>query len=116
MRDRLLKESDVIEAVTEYISCDYPTEKDAREDVELLIGQIPSADRPQGKWIAVSAFDAFGGDGSTWMVHGNPTAFHYCSECKEQTRIDEFGEEILTNYCPNCGARMKGADDETTND
>ena len=74
--------------------------------------EADKADRPQGKWIAVSAFDAFGGDEATWMAHGNPTAFHYCSECKEQTRIDEFGEEILSNYCPNCGARMKGADDE----
>lgn len=80
------------------------------------------ANRPQGEWIAVSAFDAFGGDEATWMAHGNPTAFHYCSECKEQTRIDEFGEEILSNFCPICGARMfakdinvptkKGADDD----
>lgn len=27
-----------------------------------------------------------------------------CSICKERRRID--------NYCPSCGARMKGADDE----
>ena len=51
MSDRLLRESDVIEAVAQYISCDYPTEEMAREDAELLIGQIPSADRPQGEWI-----------------------------------------------------------------
>lgn len=69
-------------------------------------------DRPQGEWVAVSCFEAFGGDEDAWIAHGNPIAFHYCSECKEQTRIDEFGEEILSNYCPNCGARMKGADDE----
>ena len=75
---------------------------------------VEVADRPQGEWIAVSAFDAFGGDEATWMAHGNPTAFHYCSECKEQTRIDEFGEEVLSNFCPNCGARMKGADDESS--
>ena len=71
------------------------------------------ADRPRGEWIEVSAFDAFGGDESTWLAHGNPIAFHYCSECKEQTRLDEFGEEMLSKYCPNCGCRMKGADDES---
>ena len=83
------------------------------EDIYKALEAIPSADRPQGEWIAVSSYDAFGGDEATWMAHGNPIAFHYCSECKEQTRIDGFGEEILSNYCPNCGCRMKGADDET---
>lgn len=82
------------------------------DDIEAVVNAIPSADRPQGEWIAVSCFDAFGGDESAWMAHGNPTAFHYCSECKEQTRIDEFGEKILSNYCPHCGARMKGADND----
>ena len=80
--------------------------------VVAIIRNIPSADRPQGEWIAVSAFDAFGGDEATWMAHGDPTAFHYCSECKEQTLIDEFGEEILSNFCPHCGAPMKGVDDD----
>ena len=64
----------------------------------------------QGEWIEVRAFDAFGGDEATWMAHGNPIAFHYCSECKEQTRLDEFGEEMLSKYCPNCGAKMDGED------
>ena len=53
MSDRLLKESDVIEVVTQYISCDYPTEEMAREDAEVLIGRTPSADRPQ-EWIPCS--------------------------------------------------------------
>jgi hypothetical protein len=74
--------------------------------------QVPSADRSQGEWIAVSSYDAFGGSEELWNAHGNPTAFHYCSKCKAQSYVNEFGEELLTDYCPNCGARMKGADDE----
>ena len=70
------------------------------------------ADRPQGEWLAVSSYDAFGGSEELWNAHGNPTAFHYCSKCKAQSYVNEFGEELLTDYCPNCGARMKGADDE----
>ena len=83
---------------------------------ENAIAEAPTIDaipiRPQGEWIEVRAFDAFGGDEAAWMAHGNPIAFHYCSECKEQTRLDEFGEEMMSKYCPNCGAKMKGADDE----
>ena len=101
----LIKREDAIKALYKYSFV-------SKDVIEKEINAIPSADRPQGEWIEVRAFDAFGGDEATWMAHGNPIAFHYCSECKEQTRLDEFGEEMLSKYCPNCGARMKGANDE----
>ena len=47
------------------------------------------ADRPQGEWIKIS---------ERWFVFK-------CSVCG-----NTFDE--LTDFCPNCGARMKGADDE----
>lgn len=50
-----------------------------------------SADRPQGEWIDKS--------------NGIEGAWNYCSVCGEQA-ID------LYDFCPNCGAKMKGADDE----
>lgn len=120
MSDRLLKESDVIEVVTQYISCDYPTEEMAREDAEILIGRTPSADtdlseysdklwknayergkadRPQGEWIYKDD-DVFAGE-------------YTCSNCNKKAEVDLYGQWILSNYCPHCGARMKGADDET---
>ena len=46
-------------------------------------------DRPQGEWIKIS---------ERWFVFK-------CSVCG-----NTFDE--LTDFCPNCGARMKGADDE----
>ena len=49
---------------------------------------LPSADRPQGEWID----DDFVGQ-------------YRCSEC-DYYAIDEY------DYCPHCGARMKGADDD----
>ena len=60
-------------------------------EVEQWLDTIPSIDidRPQGEWIK---------DAEWWCVYK-------CSVCG-----DTFDE--LTNYCPNCGARMKGADDE----
>ena len=60
-----------------------------------------------GKWIPVDSYSAFGGEESAWMAHGNPVAYHYCSECKNQCYVNEEGEELLTDYCPNCGARME---------
>ena len=51
--------------------------------------KLPSADRPQGEWIDVN------GDGSLWR----------CDQCKDTACCKG-------NFCPNCGARMKGADDD----
>ena len=57
-------------------------------DMIGCIKSLPSADRPQGEWID----DGFA---------------HRCSICGKQGVGIEY-----YNYCPNCGARMKGADDE----
>lgn len=119
MSDRLLKESDVLQAVDkriEELSKD-PVfiRKNGQIDlygIKKYLLAIPTAEWPQGEWIAVSSYDAFGGSEELWNAHGNPTAFHYCSQCKAQSYVNEFGEELLTDYCPNCGCRMKGADDE----
>ena len=58
-----------------------------------FIKAIPSADRPQGEW-----------------VEQEDDYHHYweCSECGMGVGLDD-----IRNYCPNCGAKMKGADDET---
>lgn len=56
------------------------------------------ADRPSGEWIDMGDFEQ-------------------CSVCKG-THLKEiqtyYGKAtwIKTPYCPNCGAKMKGADDE----
>ena len=59
---------------------------------------IPSADRPQGEWKHL------GGD--EWL----------CSECGYVIWTEGSWEHPLErgkDYCEHCGARMKGADDET---
>ena len=63
----------------------------------LVVKQdIPSADRPQGEW--------FKDDEGTFI----------CSACgsgyKDQPTL--MGKPMF-KWCPLCGARMKGADDET---
>ena len=80
---------------------------------KTMIESLPSAqpERKKGRWIPVDSYSAFGGDEATWMAHGNPVAFYYCSECKEQAYAGEDGESLLTDYCPNCGADMRGEQD-----
>ena len=68
--------------------------------------------RPKGKWIGVSSYEAFGGDYEAWMAHENPIAYHYCSNCKEEAYLDEDGEEMLSDFCPFCGADMSGGGEE----
>lgn len=62
------------------------------EELERAINTLPSAGRPQGEWI-----------------EQEDDYHHYweCSECGMGVGLDD-----IRNYCPNCGAKMKGADDE----
>ena len=40
-----------------------------------------------------------------WLINSDGY-YPYCSECKAEPKSRE-----LTNYCPNCGAKMDGKDD-----
>lgn len=31
----------------------------------------------------------------------------FCTECGNYTYIDKSGNEIISNYCPDCGAKME---------
>lgn len=72
------------------------------ERTEMLrkIKALPSADRPTGEWIAYKGMQPP-------EFHGK----HYCSNCYHAIHLASNGN--VYNYCPKCGARMKGADDET---
>ena len=61
------------------------------DDVYKALEAVPSADRPQGEWMRYM--------GDIWT----------CSACGESLMCDDIE---CNNFCPNCGARMKGADDE----
>ena len=88
----LIKREDAIE--TTWKEPTYADPINILTEVRDRIEAIPSADRPQGEWEERPSED--------WISIRR----WYCSECGEwQT----YG---MTNYCPNCGCRMKGADDE----
>jgi uncharacterized Zn finger protein (UPF0148 family) len=59
------------------------------------VKNLPSADRPQGEWII------------TEQDNGHKWTHRKCSECGKGI-IEPLGVSGM-NFCPNCGARMKGA-------
>ena len=61
-----------------------------------MINELPLANRPTGKWIKEHS-------GNGWNDWWNITCPFYG---KKFEKLDP------TNYCPNCGARMKGGDSE----
>lgn len=71
-----------------------------KEAVERFKEEYEITDRPQGEWI-----EDYNGNG--WNDYWDYT----CSNCgKKYERADAV--LYKANYCPNCGAQMKGADDE----
>lgn len=69
----------------------YPGEKDARKVLE----DLPSAQR-KGKWIQKNKN----------LAPFNTIWWFECSECGKHAYYD-----ILSEYCPCCGAEMKGEED-----
>ena len=60
------------------------------------IPQIARADRPQGKWIEHKNAEE---------ICGTLISNYECSLCHEW-------QTLISNFCPSCGAKMKGACDE----
>ena len=51
--------------------------------------------------------DAYKPKKGKWIPVTNGRGGHECDQCHEYAPSWQTGEEHLTNYCPNCGARME---------
>ena len=89
----LIERGDAIKALYKYSFV-------SKDIIEREINAIPSADRPRGEWIVnISNYESV------------------CSVCGANETDFIYGTEMWyglgkSKFCPNCGARMKGADDE----
>ena len=99
--DDLIRRADAIEATWQEPT--YTDPLNVLTEVRDRIESIPSADRPQGEWIK------------------HDEERDYCSVCKhifttraitKQDKWTTYVDDLGYNFCPNCGARMKGADNE----
>ena len=67
-----------------------------KKECARRIEAIPAvSDRPKGEWKRRLVDNGFNAD---WV----------CSECGYRVKIDF----VSFNFCPNCGADMRGKDDE----
>ena len=89
----LIKREDAIKALYKYSFV-------SKDVIEREINAIPSADRPQGEWV----------DAEIPLESGGSMPIQVCNLCKTFYPLAYTGGGH--RFCPNCGARMKGADDE----
>ena len=86
----------VIEALPADRPTDNTTTVSANDVIDSINDTIKSADRPHGEWKV--------DEKHIEEIYTHPVV---CSECGQDVVI-EWGE--FTPYCPNCGARMRGAE------
>ena len=78
-------------------------------------GTLGSMNEGAPKWYAKAFYEAgyrkqsegeWETETTNWVYDVKRT---YCSNCRKSGIFDSFmGKYHLTNYCPNCGAKMKG--------
>lgn len=99
--DDVISRQAAIDAINQI--CPIDTEYDCtlldRVDVRCVLTELPSAqpDRKNGTWVPVT----------------NGRGGHECDQCHNYAPSYSTGEERLSDYCPNCGAKMgeEGKDD-----
>ena len=61
----------------------------------------------EGEWVT-NAWD-----GKKWIVIPYEKHEHigaHCSVCNKRALLDYDKDEVTSNFCPNCGAKMKGGE------
>ena len=73
--------------------------KECEECKERLRNIRQSAEAVHGEWVR--------------KYDDKANCYWYeCDQCGEYRPRNQFGHEYNANFCPNCGARMKGGDSE----
>ena len=74
----------------------------------VLANALPSVqpERKKGRW---ERHNTYHGDDTSGFIDPD----WRCSECGRQANVNEWFMYDLTDFCPNCGADMRG-DNETT--
>lgn len=68
---------------------------EARQALDMAIEALRQPERKAGRWI--KKVD----DGMYW---------YECSECGDYPLKSAFGHDVYSDWCPHCGADMRGAE------
>lgn len=78
-------------------------------DAKRLLADMPAADVApvvHGVWIPVHESEISGWNPEVAGI--DPIGGYICSACKNEAIYDCNDKFVLSDYCPNCGARMDG--------
>lgn len=95
----LIRRGDVLGYISRLNGCGLGKVK-SLEYIRKYVERPPSADRPQGEWV----------DAEIPLESGGSMPIQVCNLCKTFYPLAYTGGGH--RFCPNCGAKMKGADDE----
>lgn len=73
--------------------------KEYQRIIDRFMAFASAEPRKKGKWIKIPEFC---GDDVSGFIDNHFS----CSECKKEAEINSWGFYILSDFCPNCGARM----------
>lgn len=83
-----------------------------QNDIDKL-RNLPSAqpERIRGYWKPYTMSEVTGYDPRLSMM-GDPVFCYCCSACGRDACLGEDGQELLTDFCPYCGADMREQEGE----
>ena len=108
----LISRAHVYDAIDRYclhFSTELPT-------LKTLIAELPPAESTGAlddaiqKYVAEGLMQPIEKQGE-WIVSDNPNMLYECSNCGHGFQKQVHGKSVVfyfQNYCPNCGARMRG--------
>lgn len=109
--DEYVKRETLLNSIcNKHCNCDYDGECPNCRLTEMIQDALAADVAPvrHARWRPIHASAATG-----WnpLIAGSDPIWGYiCTNCRNEAIFDCNDEHILSDYCPNCGARMDGAE------
>lgn len=108
---RLIDADELSKNIYDNVSALYVDAVVAKEDCLRKIEEAPTVDAVpvvHGIWIPVYESEMSGWDPA--VAGFDPIGGYICSACKDEAVYDCNDKFVLSDYCPNCGAKMNKGD------